>query len=85
MNLWQRWRRRPRAKLTTSEKEIRQVHRITREVVHTMLAEVGEDVLRETIAELEKNRKETGESNYTSLAEIWLGAKARAKALRRHK
>lgn len=79
---WKRWRRRSR-KLTVTEKEIRQVHRLKTEVAHTILAEVGEPILTAVLDELRKNRKEKGESDYTSLAEIWLLARERSENLRR--
>lgn len=79
MTFWSKWWRRGR--LTKSETEIRQIHRISSEVVRIILSEVGEPVLLETLAKLKKNREEKGESDYTSLGDIWMAARERTEEL----
>lgn len=69
-SLWWKWSRRR----TPEERDLMQVHRLSQEVVRVILARVGEPVLRETLRVLEENRTKKGESDYTSLAEIWLKA-----------
>lgn len=76
--LWRNWTYRR----TQEEKDLLQVHQISQEVVRVILSTVGEPVLRETLMKLEKNWEKKGESDYTSLAEIWLDAQARVKKLR---
>lgn len=71
---WRRWQR-SRKGVTATERELRQVHRIRKEVVWMILSEVGEDVLRCTLKTMERNRKERGEADYTSLAEVWIASK----------
>jgi len=73
----------PRRRLRKSEKEIRQVHSLSHAVVREILAEVGKPVLCETLEKLEKNRKEKGHADYTSLAEIWLSARKRCEELKK--
>lgn len=78
-NFWIYFKR-PKIKALTKEeveREVRQAHRLSETVVWAILSQVGEPVLREVLAALETNRKETCEANYTSLAEIWVAAKKR--------
>lgn len=83
MKLWKRWKnwKRSGRRVTVTEKEIRQVHRLSYAVVRIILADVGESVLRTTLEGMKKNREEKGESDYTSLAEIWLTAQERWRKL----
>ena len=53
-----------------------QVYRLQRAVVHTVLSAVGEEVLWDVLEDMDKNRREKGHSDYTSLADVWIaGAK----------
>lgn len=79
--MWKFWRRRNR--LTHEQMDLRQVHRLNREVVSTILAEVGEPILLAVLAKMKENREEKGESDYTSLGEIWLEAKKKYRSLSR--
>ncbi len=68
--LWRNWTHRR----TPEERDLLQVHRLAQEVVRVILSTMGEPILWDTLENLEKNRKEKGGVDYTSLAEMWLKA-----------
>lgn len=80
MKLWGWWR--SKSHLTREQRDMRQVHLISRAVVSSLLADVGEPVLHNTLRKLSENKERKGEADYTSLAEIWITAKKRCEELR---
>ncbi len=71
MKFWERWKQRKH------EAELRQVHRLKREVVGAMLAEVGSYTIEAVLTEMTENKKRFGHAGYTSLANIWVEAQNR--------
>lgn len=47
-----------------------------------ILAEVGEPVLRRTLAVMRRNQEMRGTTDYASLADIWIAAKKTAERVR---
>ncbi len=78
---WWSWRKRRQARLELQEARL--CNRITQEVVSTILAEVGEPVLRRTLETLKRNRRRRAHSDYTSLGRVWIAAKRRFDKERR--
>lgn len=61
--------------LTTDEAAQRLTNRAAYAVASEMLAEVGEDVLRNTLKSMEENRKTEGYSDYTTMVEVWVASR----------